>query len=198
VLVYNVKNCPSGREPIGWLAEELIVGLGEFRYEPARQRLREILFRDEPRYYGLDCRHFGPAALDALLKLDPARKREVLVEVMARRKIDEEATARALQRIDESGDPSFVEPLLSLLETARDRSGVLETITRLLAGVEVSDAARAKLIETVRARLLIMVHHPHPSSAMEALLDVDREAGAASLLPSRSTRRLRPRSAATP
>ena len=92
-------------------------------------------------------------ALDALLKLDSQRQRDLLVEIIGDSKANRLAIVQAVNRISETWDPSYIEALLPLTDIpGRAYSpddfthAAYWTITRLLNRVDIGkpDGATAR------------------------------------------------------
>ncbi|MBC8874310.1 MAG: DUF3160 domain-containing protein [Planctomycetes bacterium] len=177
---------------IGSLAEELINGLGELGHKPARDELLSFVRAKPPQTIGFgfvrpelpeaNKYELGAEALDALLKLDSKRQRDLFLEIISDGKANRLAITQAVKQIRGTSDPSYIEALLPLTDVP-GRANYADdftheaywTITRLLASVDTSKPAGAKLLGRVRDRFLQQLRGPNSSDAMDALFRIDRD-----------------------
>ena len=192
----TVLACCQPRHPdmpwrIGSLPEELIAGLADMDYQPARPRLHAMLYPDPAeKDRGRD---WSGDALDALVKLEPQNQRKLLLEAATGAKADTRLVLHALDSIARTNEPSYVEALVPLVEKAgpeevvgQDRAyvgqGAAQTVGQLLEQIEPGKPDQEALYRKVRARLLKMFRGPAGEAAMDALSWVERGALADELL----------------
>lgn len=164
---------------LGSLAEELLKGVSTLKYTPARAELHKLVHSN----VSMDKAHdLGAEALEALLKLQAEKKKELLLEIIGDMQANPRALVKAVRRIRESRDPMFIEALLPLAEVPGpdDRDAdftreAYETITELLEQVDRSRPAGAQLFAKLRERILRQIRGPNSAEALGVLLQVDHD-----------------------
>lgn len=131
--------------PVRSLAEELIAGLGNLQYRPAREELLQFVHlpSSEEKRQGL-----GPEAIDALLDLEPERQGQLLLEIIRQDNTAPDALERALRTRD----------ALRALGRSQLRELALEALRELF-------------LEAVRERKANRAIFMHALAAMDGLSD---------------------------
>ena len=157
------------------LTAELIAGLGEFRYRPAKDVLRAFIF---PTSTSRAKYEFGSAAFKALLKIDPQEKQQLLSDIFQDPRCPEYLLQLAIVEVTETNDIKYVKTMLPLFEdvgrtatNGRQSQAVWAAwhITGILERADPRDPEESQLFEKIRAALLRQTHGSAAGSALSAL-----------------------------
>jgi hypothetical protein len=159
------------------LTTELIAGLGELKYLPAKDLLRDFVF---PNTEAQDKWEYASAAVEALLKIEPQEKKQLLADIF-RDPRSQNYLEGAIVKAAETGDIEYVKTMLPLFEnvarTRRDgRSSQAVWAAWHITGIlEHADppSEGAKLFEKIRSALLKQTHGPDAGDALAALMHFD-------------------------
>lgn len=157
------------------LTAELIAGLGEFRYQPAKDVFRMFLFPDNPMFAEYE---YDSAAFKALLRIEPERKLQLLSEIFRDSRCPDHTIQEAIVEATATNDIEYVKAMLPLFEdvgrTATEgRQGeavwAAWHITEILEHVDLRDPEESGVFEKIHTALLRQSRGPAAGDALSAL-----------------------------
>ena len=170
------------------LTTELVRGLGEFKYLPAKDVLRAFVF---PHAEPLAKYALGEAAYKALRKIEPQSQKQLLAEIFKDPRSPDYMLQFAIVEVAETDDLEYVKLMLPIFEDIRHPDGIgvgseaewaAWHITGILESASQRDPEAVKLFERIRDTLLKQTHGPAAGDAVGALRYFDPAAAARSCL----------------
>jgi hypothetical protein len=163
------------------LTRDLIAGLGQLRYLPAKDALRSFVFTDaksrKEDEFGED-HQLRSAAFKALLRIEPQNKKRLLAEIVQGARCPNDIRELAIDEATRTDDIEYVKMLLPLFENVARTRGrgqrsqavcAAEPISGILELSSQRNPEAVSLFEKIRAALLKQTHGPGAGDALSAL-----------------------------
>jgi hypothetical protein len=176
---YHISGLRLHDEEIKSLSTEIITALGEFRYAPAKDALRGLVFEPRTEY------EFCSAAFKALLKIED--KRQFLAAVFQDHNTSESLLQLAIVEVWETNDIKYVKTMLPLFEDVGRSATQGHSSEAVWAAWHINGILEhacqqapegVKVYRKIHDALLRQAHGPAARDALEALKYFDPAAAA--------------------